>query len=235
VIKIGMALLQSKNFDSIFRDAVESLNGPALPPDAEEARIALWRRDEWHNWFRWRVCRKGFDWSKPVWIGLLVIGFAALIIYGLTSGKLFITAGGVVLWFTIVNLGFFTYFGLILPGPPKPVPGPYESGLKLRATIGIYPPGYETRKLARIWVRIKNSTGEFWRIELVFAQLPEDLAQLMSKQQMWRMQRGDAPATQAIIETLSVSRAEIDAGVHPLKVIAWRWDEQSLEPFNRKL
>jgi hypothetical protein len=229
-----MSFISSQNFDRENAAALESLPGAAPKAGDLETRIEQWRREEWHNWFRWRVCRKGFDWSKPVWLLLLAGGFAALIYYGITTGKLFITAGGIVAWFTIVNLGFFTYFGLTLPGPPRPVPGPFQPGMKIRATLGLYPPGYERRKLARAWLRFKSVDSTPLMLELAFPELPEELKNLIAMQSMWRIQRGDAPATEAVLETLDVSREEINRGVHPVRIVAWRWDDQLLIPFNRE-
>ena len=229
-----MSILQSDNFDASWGQAAESVSGTMPEPANEEARLRLWRRQEWHGWFRWRLCRKGFDWSKPLWMGLLVIGFTALALYGYWTGRLFVTAGGVVFWFTLVNLSGFTYFGLILPGPPLPIPGPFDAGQQVRAKIAIYPPGYDRRKLARIWARLNSATGEPHVLELPVETLPDDLHRLMKAQEFWRIQRADAPATDAVVETVSVTRAQIDEGALPLRVIAWRWDDQILETFGWK-
>ena len=229
-----MPILQSDSFDATYAAARDQLSGPRTTPRDDLARIEQWRREEWHGWFRWRVCRKSFDWSKPVWIGLLVAGFAALILYGLKTDRLYVTAGGIVVWFTAVNLAFFTYFGLILPGPPRAVPGPFQPGEKVKAAIGIYPAGYERRKLARVWVRVNSDGGEPHVFELPFAELPAALFALMKKQETWRIQRADAPRTDAVIETLTATREQIDAGAHPIRVIAWKWDTQALETFDRK-
>ena len=228
-----MASWQSENFTTAWNAAAENFGGPRPPEPSAAPRLAQWRREEWHNWFRWRVCRGGFDWSKPVWIVALAGGFGALIAYGLLTGRLFVTAGGIVAWFTAVNLAFFSYFGLTLPGPPRAVPGPFEPGQPVRASIGIYPAGYERRKRARVWARVPSADGPPWVFELPFESLPGDLAKLMERQATWRIQRADAPATQAVLETLLVARAEIDAGAHPVRITAWSWDEQALTPFGR--
>lgn len=199
-----------------------------LPDAAVEARrIQLWRKQEWHNWFRWWLCRKGFDWSKVIVIGALVVGFAALISYGFIYDRWYVTAGGIVGWFTLVNLSFFVYFGLTLPGPPLALPGPVPEG-RYRAEMGLYPAGYERRKLPRIWLRIGSL-----RFEFAVQQLDPDLASLIKEQTLWRMQRGDAPLTQAVVEFSTVTREQLDSGVIPVRVIAWNWNPQSLEPFNR--
>lgn len=229
-----MPILQSESFSEIAASAEDILLGPLLGPEHSAARLELWRRQEWHNWFRWRVCARGRDWSKPVWIALLAGGFAALIAYGFKTDRLYVTAGGCVLWFALVNLGFFAYFGLTLPGPPLPVPGPFPAGLRVRAAMGLYPPGYERRKLARVHLRVPAPQGAAWRMELAFAQLPADLAGLLKRQETWRIQRADAPLTQAVIETLPVTREQIDAGAQPVRIVAWQWDEQALDPFRRQ-
>src|SRR5207302_1779780 len=114
---------------------------------------------EWHGWARWTMSGGGFDWSKLLWIFLLTAGFAGLCYYGYSTNRLFVTAGGVVLWFTLVNLSLLVYFGPLMP-PPRVVPGPFETGKNVRAKIGIYPPGYEWRKLPRVWVRMEANEGE---------------------------------------------------------------------------
>ena len=215
--------------------AQDTLAGERPGHSEDDARIVQWRREEWHCWFRWRVCRKGFDWSKPASIGLLTLGFAALVYYGFATGRMFVTAGGVVAWFTVVNLGFFTYIGLTLPNPPLAVPGPFQPGLRIRAKMGLHPPGYERRKLARVWIRIPAAAGERpdWLFELAYSVLPEDFKELLKRQETWRIQHGNAPATDVVIETLPVTREQIDTGSHPLKIIAWKWDEQSMQAFKR--
>ncbi|MCW8132904.1 MAG: hypothetical protein KIS92_21330 [Planctomycetota bacterium] len=218
-------------------NALERLPGPPLPPDAAEKRIALWRAQEWHDWFRWRLCLKGFDWSRPIWFVVLAGGLGALIAYGAATGKLFVTAGGIVVWFTVVNLGFFAYLGLRTRRPPTPLPGPFAPGLRVIARMGVYPAGYDGRTRARVWLKIPaepsgSASANEWLVELAFPDgLPEDLAQAMRKQETFRMQRGDAPAMRALCETLAVTREAIDAGAHPLKALAWTWDEKSPEPF----
>jgi hypothetical protein len=228
-----MSVIESDNFAIEFPAAAQRTSGQQPTASDDAARLEQWRRDEWHGWFRWRVCRSGFDWSKPVWILLLAAGFAGLIYYGYATNKLFVTAGGVVLWFTIVNLAFFTYFGLQLPGPPRTVPGPFPPGQKLRAQMGLYPAGYERRKLARVWLRIDSDAGKPWLLELPFPALPAELQALLLRQQAWRIQRADAPLTDTVVETLPVTREQINAGAHPVRVIAWHWDEQKLRPFGR--
>ena len=244
-----MAIFKNNYYEQTIAMTGEFLKGKPLGYSEDAARISQWRDSEWHDWLRWRICRKGFDWSKPIWIGALVTGFLFFIFYGASTGKWFVTAGGVVVWFTAINLGFFTYFGLTLPGPPRTIPGPFPSNLLVRARMGIYPAGYERRKLARIWLRIPvegdasstsalpNLLGEkdarFWLFELPFKALPEDLWQLMKKQERRRIQGGAAPATDAIVETLPVTRGQIDAGMHPVRVVAWKWDEAALEYFDR--
>jgi len=230
-----MPILQSDNFEAISASAEQRLFALQKGTADEAARVEQWRREEWHNWFRWRLCRKGFDWSKPLWIGLLAAGFISFWLYGSQTGRLYVTAAGVVAWFTLVNLGFFTYFGLTLPGPPRAVPGPFAAGQRVRAVIGIYPAGYERRKLARVLIRVPAADGEHWLIELAFPDLPDDLRNLVLAQSTHRMQRGDAPATSAVIEALPVTRAEIDSGKHPVKVVAWYWNDQSLETFAKNV
>src|SRR5256885_1627972 len=125
-----MAVFQSDGFDAAFAVADEKIRGQRPGQESERARIELWRREEWHGWARWKMCRNGFDWSKPAWIFLLTAGFAGLCYYGYATGRLFITAGGVVVWFTLVNLALLAYFGPLMP-PPRTVPGPFESGKKV--------------------------------------------------------------------------------------------------------
>jgi len=228
-----MAVFQNDTFTQQQSQSRQSVAGPRAGDSEIAARIAQWKRDEWHAWFRWKVCGQRSDYSKPVWIGLLILGFAGLIAYGSVTSRWFITAGGIVAWFTLINLAFLTYFGPQVP-PPRAVPGPYEAGVSVRATIGLYPAGYDWRKLPRVWVRMPSTEGPPHLLALTFHALPEELAALLKKQQTWRIQRADAPATQAVIETLPVSRAQIDSGAHPVKIVAWRWDEHSLEPFDRK-
>src|SRR5437764_34690 len=130
----------AKNGENVFATAWSSASPTCAPlssPADEARRIDLWRRQEWHNWFRWSLCRKGFDWSKPIVIATLAVGFGALIIYGYMYDRWYITAGGIVGWFTVVNLAFFAYFGLTLPGPPLPLPGPVQPG-HYRAEMGLY-------------------------------------------------------------------------------------------------
>lgn len=217
-------------------NARELLAGPPLPASAAETRIALWRAQEWHDWFRWRLCLKGFDWSRPIWFVVLAGGLGSLIAYGALTGKLFITAGGIVAWFTVVNLGFLSYLGLRTRRPPMPIPGPFAPGQRVLARMGVYPAGYDGRKLARVWLKVPAETGadrpSEWLVELAFPQgLPEDLAATMRSQETFRMQRADAPAMRAVCETQDVTRAAIDAGAHPLKVLAWTWDAKSSEAF----
>lgn len=227
-----MAALKSPNYDELFAKAADILSGPRPGTAETEARLRLWKNQEWHNWFRWRVCARGFDWSKPVWIGLLLLGFVGLIAYGLGTGKWFVTAGGIVLWFTVVNLAFFTYFGLSLPGPPRSTPGPFEPGRLLRAELGLYPAGYERRKFARMLLRVKAPEPPDWLIELAQPALEPELHAVLLGQSLARMHAGDAPTIDAIIETLPVSRAEIDAGAFPVRVVAWNWDDQKIRPLS---
>lgn len=157
------------------------------------------------------------------------IGFAALLIYGIQTGKLYVTAGGVVAWFTIVNLSFFTYFGLTLPGPPLAVPEVVaKKSEHFRAEMGIYPPDYERRKLARIWLKIGGH-----KFEIACAMLPIALVKLMQAQQQWRMQRGAAPSTRAIVEATGATREELNNGAAPFEIVAWSWDERALDGFRR--
>lgn len=228
-----MSVVQSENFDAEFAAAQERIGGARPSPADDAARLEQWKREEYHGWLRWRTCRGGMDWSKPLWIVLLTAGFAGLCYYGYSSGRLFVTAGGVVAWFTLVNLSLLTYFGPLMP-PPKTVPGPFEPGRRVRAQIGIYPPGYEWRKRPRVWVRMAAAEGQAFVLELTFAKLPEELQTLMKRQEFWRIQRADAPATSAVVETLPISREQINAGEHPVKIVAWSWDEQKLETFDRK-
>jgi hypothetical protein len=218
--------MQSPEFSYFAANASERLDGPRPGPPEELARVRLWREQEWHAWFRWRLCGRGgagIDWSKPIWLGLLTLGFAALVFYGWATGRWFVTAGGVVAWFTVVNLAFFTYFGLQLPGPPAPVPGPFAGGVSVKATMTLYPPGYNRRKLARIRLRIEAANGEPFPIELAVRELPADLQDLLKRQEQTRIQRGDAPATEAIVETLPITREQIDAGEAPVRIVAWLW------------
>lgn len=191
----------------------------------------MWQRQEWHGWFRWWLCGRGVDWSKPIWIGLLLLGFISLAMYGYATGRWFVTAGGVVAWFTLINLSFFTYFGLSLPGPPRAIPGPFPEQQRVKAILALYPAGYERRKLPRLLLRISQPSGGAAVVELPVARLEPELATLLERQAQTRIQRGDAPATDAIVETLRVTREEIDAGAAPLRVLAWRWDETSIRTF----
>jgi hypothetical protein len=225
-----MAVIQSEKFNQLAATALDTLSGPRPGAAEAVARMALWRSQEFHNWFRWRVCKGGFDWSKPAVIGLLILGFGALIVYGSVTGKWFVTAGGVVLWFTAVNLSFFTYFGLQLPAPPRPMPGPFQPGQFVRAEMGLYPAGYERRKLARILLRIKAPDEPAWVIELAMKNLDAELSDILSRQSLPRMHGGDAPLMNAIVETLPVTREQIDGGEAPVKVVAWKWDEQQIQP-----
>jgi hypothetical protein len=210
----------------------ETLAVPSVGAQERDARIRLWKQQEWHGWFRWWLCGRGVDWSKPIWIALLLLGFGSLAFYGYVTSRWFVTAGGVVAWFTLVNLSFFTYFGLSLPGPPRAIPGPFPPGRRVKATMALYPAGYERRKLPRVLLRIPQEKGDAAVIELAVPNLDAELAELLAKQSMTRMQRGDAPATDAIVETVAVSREQIDAGELPLRVLAWRWDETSTRTFS---
>jgi hypothetical protein len=225
-----------EKFQQLWRDAGDALEALRPEKDAREARIELWKRQEFHNWLRWRICRAGTDWSKPGVILLLALGFAGLVFYGTNSGSWYVTAGGIVMWFTLVNLAFFTYFGLTLPGPPLALPQPAKPWQAYRAEMGLYPPGYERRKLARIWIRVQATEGAAHRFELAMekGQMPDDLAKLLEAQRTWRMQRGDAPLTQAIVETQSATRKEINAGKNQLKIVAWKWVEEGLKGFGRE-
>lgn len=195
-------------------------------------RIELWRRQEWHDWFRWRLCLKNRDWSKLIWFVTLTGGLAALVLYGMNTERWFVSAGGIVVWFTIVNLGFFAYLGLRTRNPPLPMPGPFEPGLRVRARMGIYPSGYDGRARARVWLKIANASGGEWICEMACPDgLPPELAGLIQRQETFRMQRGDAPSMRAVCETVTLTREQIDAGAHPLKAVAWDWDEKSVELF----
>ena len=216
--------MQSSDFQTLESSAADKLDEPRPGPAEAAARIELWRKQEWHGWFRWWLCARGFDWSKPIWIALLTLGFGSLVLYGATTGRWFVTAGGVVAWFTIVNLAFFTYFGLSLPGPPPPIPGPFAPGLLVKATLQLYPAGYNRRKLARMRFRVEAANGEALLIELTEASLSSELRELIKAQERTRIYRSDAPPTEAIIETLSVTREQIDAGEPPVKLSAWKWD-----------
>lgn len=220
-------------FEALWSQAAARLSGPALPPDAAERRLALWRAQEWHDWFRWRLCLKDRDWSKPIWFAVLAGGLAGLVLYGVATGQWFVTAGGIVAWFTVVNLGFFVYLGLRTRRPPLPQPGPFEPGLRVQARMGVYPPGYDGRALARVWIKLAEESGsKEWLCELTFADgLPEALGRAVKAQETFRMQRGDAPALRAVVETTALTRAQIDAGGHPVKPLAWAWDQTSAETF----
>lgn len=222
-----------KLYDAEWAGAGDWMEAFRAHPPEEETRIELWRRQEYHNWLRWRICRSGFDWSKPGVILLLAVGFAALVIYGSRTGNWFVTAGGIVAWFTLVNLSFFTYFGLTLPGPPLALPKPAKPNQKFRAEMGLYPAGYERRKLARVWIRVQANEGGAHRFEMAMETLPENLQKLLSAQQTWRMQRGDAPLTLAVVETETFTRKEIDEGALPLRIVAWKWNEKGLVGFDR--
>ncbi len=230
----GTAYPDAQAFDALWSAAGERMDAFRPHPEEDETRIELWKIQEYHNWLRWRICRKGFDWSKPGVILLLLAGFSALILYGAQTGNWFVTAGGVVAWFTAVNLSFFTYFGLTLPGPPLALPKPAKPYEKYRAEMGLYPAGYERRKFPRVWVRVQSIEGPAHRFELAVAQVPEHLAKLLKAQTTWRMQRGDAPLIYAVIETETATRKEIDEGQSPLKVVAWKWNEKELTGFDRK-
>jgi hypothetical protein len=221
-------------FEKMWGDAAERMEAFRAQAAETETRIELWRRQEYHNWLRWRICRSGFDWSKPGVIALNALGFAGLFFYGMKTGKLYVTAGGSVAWFTVVNLSFFTYFGLTLPGPPLALPKPAKPYEQVRAEMGLYPAGYERRKLARVWIRVQASDGPPHRFELAMQALPEHLQKLLSAQRTWRMQRGDAPLTSAVIETESFTRREIDDGNPPVRVLAWKWEPNALVGFDRR-
>lgn len=221
-------------FEALWAQAAARLSGPALPSDAQERRLALWRAQEWHDWFRWRLCLKDRDWSKPIWFTVLAGGLGGLVLYGLANGRWDVAAGGIVAWFTVVNLGFFAYLGLRTRRPPLPLPGPFAPGLRVQARMGVYPPGYDGRTLARVWLRLPASeaTSPEWLCELSFAAgLPETLAQIARAQETFRMQRGDAPDMRAVVETVALLRDQIDAGCHPVKPLAWSWDQTSTETF----
>ena len=229
-----MTYPDEKNFEALWVAAADHCAAqlPAAPEQIQ--RIALWRSQEFHNWLRWRMCRMGFDWSKPGVLVLNAAGFAALVAYGFKSGNFHITAGGIVAWFTLVNLSFFTYFGLTLPGPPQALPEiRAEKGARFRAELGLYPAGYERRKLARVRLRIKRADGSTLRFELAFAKLPAHLQSLVEQQSQWRMQRADAPLTRAIVQSTGAARAQINAGDLPFEIVAFSWDEKSLQIFER--
>jgi hypothetical protein len=221
-------------FDGAWQAAAVACTAP--PPDAhsQALRIELWRKQEFHNWLRWRICRKGFDWSKPLVLGMLALGFGLLVAYGALYDRWYLTAGGIVAWFTVVNLSFFTYFGLTLPGPPRALPGPVEPPGRYRAEVGLYPSGYERRRRPRVCLRMNSTDGATLRFELAFAALEPALAQLLQNQTLWRMQRGDAPLTQAVVEFARTTRAELDAGLISARLVAWKWDSQALVPFGSK-
>ncbi len=223
-----------KTFDALWSESSERMEAFRPHPAEDETRIELWKAQEFHNWLRWRICRKGFDWSKPGVILLLAAGFGALVWYGSATGNWFVTAGGVVAWFTLVNLSFFTYFGLTLPGPPLALPKPAKPFFKYRAEMGLYPAGYERNKLARVWIRVQATEGPAHRFELADRNFANGVAKLMQVQQTWRMQRGDAPLALAVVETEPFTRREIDEGNAPIKVVAWKWDESALVGFDRK-
>ncbi|MEI6232395.1 MAG: hypothetical protein WCT04_05050 [Planctomycetota bacterium] len=223
-----------KAFDAMWAGAGERMDAFRAQEAEQETRIELWRAQEYHNWLRWRICRKGFDWSKPGVIGLLALGFGALIVYGMQTSNWFVTAGGIVVWFTAVNLSFFTYFGLTLPGPPLALPKPVRPNEKYRAEMGVYPAGYERRKFSRVWIRVQSTDGEPHRFELALHTLPGHIQKLVAAQTTWRMQRGDAPLTLAVFETETFTRREIDAGEIPIKVVAWKWNPTGLIGFDRK-
>ncbi len=205
-------------FDSAWAAASGKLDARPPSSDDQTARVELWRKQEFHNWLRWRICKKGFDWSKPGVILLNAVGFISLLIYGLQTGKLYVTAGGVVAWFTIVNLSFFTYFGLTLPGPPLAHAEPLaKKGERFRAEMGLYPPNYERRKLARIWLKLSGH-----KFELACARLPGPLEKLMLAQQQFRMQRGAAPVTQAVVEAAGAAREQLNQAAAPFEIVAWR-------------
>ncbi len=218
-------LIQSPNYEEAARGVATTLSALDTSPAERAARIELWRKQEWHGWFRWWLCARGTDWSKPIWIGLLVIGFSGLVLYGMWTGRWFVTAGGVVAWFTVVNLSFFTYFGLSLPGPPPAVPGPFTPAQRVLATMQLYPAGYNRRKLPRVRLVVPSNSGAEIVMELAVAKLDSELHALMEQQQQMRIQSGDAPVTQVVLETLPISRAEIDGGAAPVRVVAWSWDE----------
>jgi hypothetical protein len=221
-------------FDMLWGESTERMKAFPAQPAEQDVRAELWKRQEFHNWLRWRICRHGYDWSKPGVIVLLAAGFAVLVLYGWGTGNWYVTAGGVVAWFTVVNLSFFTYFGLTLPGPPTALPKPANPFISYRAEMGVYPAGYERNKLPRVWVRVKADNGPAHRFELAGNKLPKGVAFLVTAQQTWRMQRGDAPLTLAIVETETATRREIDEGSAPIKIVAWKWDENELMGFDRK-
>ena len=233
----GTAYPDAQAFDALWSAAGERMEAFRVQPAEDETRIELWKKQEFHNWLRWRICRKGFDWSKPGVILLNAAGFLALVLYGFRSGNFYITAGGIVAWFTLVNLSFFTYFGLTLPGPPVPLAFPAHvletPELRYRSEMGLYPAGYERRKLARVWLRLRDKDGGTLRFEMAFGELPAELRTLVKAQSMWRMQRGDAPLTRAVVKPSGASREQIDAGAKPLDVVAFHWDEQALVGFER--
>ena len=63
-----------KAFEAEWAGAGERMDAFRAHEAEQETRIDLWRVQEYHNWLRWRICRKGFDWSKPGVIGLLALG-----------------------------------------------------------------------------------------------------------------------------------------------------------------
>ncbi|MCZ7649412.1 MAG: hypothetical protein M5U26_29835 [Planctomycetota bacterium] len=231
-------MLDNTSFEARWARAAEALDGPEPGADAARARLDLWRRQEWHDWFRWRLCARGFDWSKPLWFAVLAGGLFGLVYYGALSGRWEVTAGGVVAWFTLVNLGFFVYLGLRTRQPPPPHPGPFAPGVEVRAEAALYPAGYDGRTLPRLLLRVPRRGAESpWLLELPFSSaqpLPLEFAELIARQATFRMQRGDAPKLRAVCQAATaLTRAEIDAGAHPLMVVAWVWDEQRVETFGR--
>lgn len=226
------------DFAALHAGAAEALDGPELDAAARAARVALWRAQEWHGWFRWAAAARGFDWSKLVWFLVLAGGLGALVWYGIATDAWHVTAGGIVAWFTVVNLGFFSYLGLHPPRPPLPIPGPFAAGRKVRARMALYPAGYDGRKLPRLWLKVARAgTADgkaLWLFELpVAGGLDPRWAELLARQTTFRMQRGDAPAMRAVCETRNVTRAQVDGGAHPLQVLAWEWDAASTEVFGR--
>ncbi len=224
--------LAVSEFLAQWENAAERLSGPAMPSNAAAMRIELWRRQEWHDWFRWRLCLKDRDWSKPIWFVTLGGGLLALVLYGLFTERWFVTAGGIVAWFTVVNLGFFSYLGLRTRHPPLPLPGPFEPNQRVRARMGLYPAGYDGRSLARMWLKVANASGGEWLCEMALPSgLSSEFVELVKRQDTFRMQRGDAPAMRAVCEMVPLTREQIDAGEHPLKAVAWDWDEKCVELF----
>ncbi|MBE7465325.1 MAG: hypothetical protein HS116_17750 [Planctomycetes bacterium] len=230
-------MLESPDFQAAWDRAAPALRGPETPPEAFHQRLKLWRSQEYHDWFRWWLAGRGFDWSRVLWFGVLSAGVLYLVYYGYATQRWEVTAGGGVAWFTLVNLGFFIWLGLRTRRPPLPIPGPFEPAQTVRAEAALYPPGYDGRRLARLFLRVpRENAAEAWLLELTWPPenpLPAAFTQLIAAQERTRIYAGDAPKFSAVCVTQSVTRAGVDQGAHPLQAIAWKWDPQSRELFGR--